>query len=75
VVNYGRVGKYNMRKSKRYATNTSREEGDFDIYLAMNIYFLFCRTNGMRGLIVYVVNRSRARKCIMWKSKRHALCG
>jgi hypothetical protein len=39
VVNYGRVGKYNMRKSKRY------------ISLVINIYFLFCRTNSVRDLI------------------------
>jgi hypothetical protein len=32
------------------------------ISLLININFIFCRTNGMRGLMIYVVNHGHARK-------------
>jgi hypothetical protein len=65
MVNYGRVGKYNMRKSKRYdkskkeakATQKRRAMNErlVRIYLfdfrRINIHFLFCRTNNVRDLI------------------------
>jgi hypothetical protein len=37
----------------------------------INIYFLFCRTNSVRGFIIYVVNHGRVGKYIMRKSKRY----
>jgi hypothetical protein len=43
-----------------------------DISLVINIYFIFCRTNSVRGLILYMVNYGRVGKCIMRKSKRYA---
>jgi hypothetical protein len=42
------------------------------ISLVISIYFLFCRTDGAHGLIVYMVDYGRAEKYIMRKSKRHA---
>jgi hypothetical protein len=45
------------------------------ISLSINIYFPFCRTDSVRILIVCVcvcvVDCSRVRSYIMWKSKRY----
>jgi hypothetical protein len=41
----------------------------------INIYFLFCRSNSVRGLIAYVVNCGRVGKYIVRKSKRYVLGG
>jgi hypothetical protein len=65
VVNYCRVGKYIMRKSKRYNLGLRYENSEewsatwtrrrattylFD-FRRINVYFLFCRTNNVRDLI------------------------